>query len=176
MWQLRSTAARPRSRLLLALNAVLTSAVHSRWNTLRTQACKLGRLVGGGLLERSNVRDELLRTCRANGYVRDHGENETMRTIESGLTKGASRPIYAMTRGAVLEMDVHGRVVGGCAYPYAQTWNAIRELPDRVATSTDKLVLIEVILPPRDSPRLLRLLGEGLSSANAAGIRQPAHS
>ncbi|GGF12506.1 alpha-keto acid decarboxylase family protein [Subtercola lobariae] len=44
------------------------------------------------------------------------------------------------------------------------------ELTDALALATrttDKLVLIEVILPPLDSPRLLRLLGEGLSAANA---------
>ncbi|UFS57902.1 alpha-keto acid decarboxylase family protein [Subtercola endophyticus] len=53
------------------------------------------------------------------------------------------------------------------------------ELVDALALATrttDKLVLVEVVLPALDSPRLLRMLGAGLSSANAPGIQSPVRS
>ncbi|MEF2977489.1 alpha-keto acid decarboxylase family protein [Subtercola sp. YIM 133946] len=51
------------------------------------------------------------------------------------------------------------------------------ELTDALALATrttDKLVLVEVMLPVLDSPRLLKALGEGLSAANAANAANAA--
>ncbi|PPF82248.1 indolepyruvate decarboxylase [Subtercola sp. Z020] len=56
----------------------------------------------------------------------------------------------------------------------ARTEEEIEAALALAAATTDKLVLIEAVLPKLDSPRLLRLLGEGLSEANAPLTTVPA--
>ena len=62
-------------------NAALNVAAHS-----------LGTLVGNGSIEASTVAFALLDVSRANGHVAKHGEEQTKKTIESGINSGIIKP------------------------------------------------------------------------------------
>jgi hypothetical protein len=125
------------SRLTLACNAIVSAPIGDRWNTIRRQATKIGRLTPH-LLDRQRAFQHLLQAAKDNGYAREHSNAES--TIRSGLDAGAKRPIYRLTKGPILKWDRQDQVASGCAYPYTPTWKWIESLPHKVATSTAKLV------------------------------------
>jgi len=67
---------------------VESARVGTRNDTLNRAAYNLGTLVGGGLLDRSEVEIELSRAARAAGL----DARETASTVRSGLTAGIARP------------------------------------------------------------------------------------
>ncbi len=66
------------------LDALARAAVGGRNEQLNRSAFSLGQLVGGGVLDESEVRSHLETVALSIGLE----ERETVRTIESGLTKG----------------------------------------------------------------------------------------
>jgi len=63
-----------------------------RNNALNRKAYHLGGLVGAGLLDHDDVRQQLLRAAEANGHLAKHGLRQTLATIDSGLRAGMQRP------------------------------------------------------------------------------------
>lgn len=64
----------------------------NRNDRLYMAALKLGNLIAGGLLQRSEVEAVLLSAAAANGLIADDGEGQQRRTIASGINKGMESP------------------------------------------------------------------------------------
>jgi hypothetical protein len=75
-------------------NAALNASAHS-----------LGTLVGNGSIEASAVAYALLEVSRANGHVAKHGEEQTRKTIESGLNSGIVKPRPALPTIPAIPLD-----------------------------------------------------------------------
>ncbi|GIE95764.1 bifunctional DNA primase/polymerase [Paractinoplanes rishiriensis] len=78
-----------RAALAAEADRVATAVPGTRNDTLNRAAFALGRLVGAGLLDTSDVTRELDAAARRSGL----GRAETRRTIRSGLTAGRRAPI-----------------------------------------------------------------------------------
>jgi len=63
-------------------------------------AFSLGQLVGGGLLDRSEVERQLYGACVSNGLDADDGETSVLATLQSGLDAGERDPRGAPERNA----------------------------------------------------------------------------
>lgn len=70
------------------LTAVLNAATGTRNDRLNVAAFNLGQLIGAGLLPEQEVRDALFDAGTAAGLT----DVETIKTIESGITKGMANP------------------------------------------------------------------------------------
>lgn len=70
----------------------------TRNNTLNTAAYRLGRLIAGNELDRTDAEQALLAAAAECGYVTDDGERQAWRTIQSGITAGMRRPRSRETR------------------------------------------------------------------------------
>lgn len=60
--------------------------------TLNKAAFCLGQLVGGGVLPRDVIEQELRDACMANGLIADDGVAKYRATLESGLSAGIKQP------------------------------------------------------------------------------------
>jgi hypothetical protein len=65
---------------------------------LNTSAMKVGQIVGGGYLELDTAIDALLIAAQACGLVKDDGEAQCRKTINSGLKKGMAEPRHPPDR------------------------------------------------------------------------------
>lgn len=73
-------------------DAVRTASFGERNNTLNRAAFKLGQLVKEGRLSRTDVEQALM--SAAAGLAADDGEQAVIRTINSGLNAGMSKPVW----------------------------------------------------------------------------------
>jgi len=74
------------------LEAVRTAAKGTRNGQLNTSSLKLGRLVGGGLLEEDVAVVALTEAAAASGLTAEDGPRSVQNTIRSGMRKGISTP------------------------------------------------------------------------------------
>src|SRR5262249_4293771 len=63
-----------------------------RNETLNAIAFRLGRMIARGWIDEKSVADALLGACDVNKYLREHGHRATMKTIESGIEAGKTKP------------------------------------------------------------------------------------
>ena len=73
-------------------NVVASAPGGTRNDQLNKSALKLGQLVAGGVLDEDEVIRSLLDACAANGLLAEDGENQCLKTIDSGLGKGLAEP------------------------------------------------------------------------------------
>ncbi|WP_194893290.1 bifunctional DNA primase/polymerase [Catenulispora pinisilvae] len=71
-----------------SVDTVATAPEGTRNDTLNREAFRMGRLVGGGVLQRNDVESELVTAARHAGL----SPGEVANTVRSGLTAGASHP------------------------------------------------------------------------------------
>src|SRR5262249_31096873 len=73
--------------------AELSAAPNGKRNeTLNAVAFRLGRMIARGWVDKKSVADALLEACDTNKYLREHGHRATMKTIESGIEAGKTKP------------------------------------------------------------------------------------
>lgn len=80
------------SALEIELKRLAETRSGGRNHALNTAAFNLGQLVAGGVLEQAEVEACLLDACIANGLLREDGERQCRRTIESGMRGGMAQP------------------------------------------------------------------------------------
>ena len=74
------------------VDRVLDAPRGRRNHQLNASAFSLGRLVGGGVLERAKVTSALLAAAEANGLAAEDGTDSCMRTVTSGVAAGIAQP------------------------------------------------------------------------------------
>jgi hypothetical protein len=80
---------------------------------LNTSAHSLGTMAGAGWIDPASVANALLNAASANGHTSKHGERQTIKTIESGLNAGMSKPREPLA--AVPNIDISAMIANGIA-------------------------------------------------------------
>jgi Bifunctional DNA primase/polymerase, N-terminal/AAA domain len=110
----------------------------NRNNILNAVAYRLGRLVGGGFLDRSEVEEELRNAARSNGYVASDGLRAAEATIRSGIDAGILKPHPGPSDGSGTEP---------AADPHADTAAPTLLLWHGESPPSPPAMLIEGLLP-----------------------------
>jgi putative DNA primase/helicase len=69
-----------------------------RNHTLNKSAHSLGQLIAGGEIDEEDVRERLMSAAQSCGLVQSDGMDQTLKTIESGISAGIKKPRHAPPR------------------------------------------------------------------------------
>ncbi len=85
----------------------------SRNHALNVAAHSMGTMSGAGWIDPVTISEALLNAASANGHTSKHGEQQTIKTIESGMNAGMSKPREPLA--IVPAIDISAMIANGIA-------------------------------------------------------------
>jgi len=110
-----------------------------RNHALNVAAHSMGTMCGAGWIDPVAITQALLNAASANGHTSKHGEQQTIKTIESGLNAGMAKPRESLA--CVPNIDISGMVANGIAAYKASHSAKHQNKPE--ATSKRSVTLVQ---------------------------------